>query len=89
MPIRVTLHNSDVGDLFVSVRDLNQADQSTILDSQRINQDEATPLTVQEDGNRLGNIEWSAIRTDDNTRTARRSVQPAAGDEIDVTTFFG
>lgn len=89
MTISITLENTDHGDLFVSVTDLNVAGTPTILTSQRINESQSFPLLVQEDGNDNGRITWSARRCDDATKTAHHTVSVASGDTVDVTTQFG
>lgn len=89
MTINITLDNADHGDLFVSVIDLNLAGTPTILNNQRINESESLALGVQEDGDGNGSITWSAQRTDDAARTARRTVSVSSGDTVDVTTQFG
>jgi hypothetical protein len=89
MSITITLHNSDVGDLFVSVADLNLAGGPLILTNQRINADQTFPINVQEDGNGSGNVTWSAQRADDASKTAQRTTQVSSGSTVDVTTFFG
>ena len=87
--ISIILENSDQGDLFVSVTDLNVAGAPTILTNQRINEGESFPLSVQEDGNDNGSITWSARRCDDAIKTAQRTVSVSTGDTVDVTTQFG
>ena len=89
MTINITLDNTDQGDLFVSVVDLNLAGTPTILNNQRINEGESWALGVQEDGDGNGSITWSAQRTDDAARTARHTVSVGSGDTVDVTTQFG
>jgi hypothetical protein len=89
MTISITLENTDHGDLFVSVTDLNVAGAPTILTSQRINEGQSFPLFVQEDGHDNGRITWSARRCDDAIKTAQHTVSVGSGDTVDVTTQFG
>jgi hypothetical protein len=86
MAIVIGLNNSDLGDLFVSVVDLNQAGSPTILDSQRINEGSSLQIAVQEDGSGNGSIQWTAQRTDDESKTAQQTVQVSSGLQIDVST---
>jgi hypothetical protein len=87
--INIILENTDQGDLFVSVTDLNVAGVPTILTDQRINESESFPLGVQEDGNDNGSITWRARRCDDDAKTAQRTVSVSTGDTVEVTTQFG
>jgi hypothetical protein len=84
--IVIGLNNSDLGDLFVSVVDLNQAGSPTILQNQRINENNSVQVAVQEDGSGNGSIQWTAQRTDDESKTAQQTVQVSSGLQIDVST---
>jgi hypothetical protein len=89
MTINITLDNTDQGDLFVTVVDQNLAGSPTILTDKRINQGQTFALGVQEDGNGAGNIQWTATRTDDASKTAQHSATPSNSDHVSITTFFG
>jgi hypothetical protein len=84
--ITIGLNNSDLGDLFVSVVDLNQAGSPTVLQNQRINEGSNVQISVQEDGSGNGSIQWTAQRTDDESKTAQQTVQVSSGLQIDVST---
>ena len=84
--IVIGLNNSDLGDLFVSVVDLNQAGSPTVLQNQRINEGSNVQVAVQEDGSGNGSIQWTAQRTDDELKTAQQTVQVSSGLQIDVST---
>jgi hypothetical protein len=86
MAIVIGLHNSDMGDLFVSVVDLNQAGSPTILENQRIDEGSSVQIAVQEDGSGNGSIQWTAQRTDDESQTAQQTAQVSSGLQIDVST---
>jgi len=86
MAIAIGLHNSDLGDLFVSVVDLNRAGKPVVVQSQRINENDTLQIAVQEDGSGNGSIQWTAQRTDDESQTAQNTVNVTAGLIIDVTT---
>lgn len=87
--ITITLENTDQGDLFVTVTDLNQSPPNPVMTRQRINQGDDYPVDIQEDGHGVGRITWQAERADDSRKVAQRTVSPGAGDTVDVTTFFG
>ena len=87
--ITSTLENQDQGDLFVTVKDLNQAGEPEILNNQRINQGESRLLDIQEDGRGTGRIRWLAQRTDRPQKTAQHVATPETGDTVEMTTFFG
>lgn len=89
MTVNITLENTDHGDLFVSVTDLNVAGTPTVLSNQRINESQSFALGVQEDGHDNGRITWSARRCDDATKTAQHTVTVGSGDTVDITTQFG
>ena len=89
MAITITLENTDHGDLFVSVTDLNVAGTPVIRTDQRINEGDSFALDVQEDGHSEGSITWSARRCDDASKTAKRTVSVSSGDTVEVTTQFG
>lgn len=89
MSISISLHNTDVGDLYVTVQDLNRSGSPIIIDSQRINRDQRFSIDVQEDGSGSGNIVWSAQRTDDDSKTATHPATPRSFEIVDVTTYFG
>ena len=89
MGIVIGLHNDDLADLFVTVADLNLAGTPVVLQAQRINEDQTVQISVQEDGDGNGNIQWSTQRTDDQSQTGQRTVEVTNGDTIDVTTHFG
>jgi hypothetical protein len=86
MTIVIGLHNSDLGDLFVSVVDLNQAGSPTVLQNQRINENDSFQVAVQEDGSGNGSIQWTVQRADDASQTAQQTVQVSSGLQIDVST---
>lgn len=87
--ITITLENTDQGDLFVTVTDLNQSPPNQVLTRQRINEGDDCPVDIQEDGHGNGQITWMAQRADDIGKSAQRTVRPGAGDTVEVTTFFG
>jgi hypothetical protein len=89
MAINISLNNTDLGDLFVTVLDLNIAGTPSVINKQRINEDQSLLISVEEDGNGDGSITWSAVRCDDATKTAQRSISVANDDNVDVTTQFG
>ncbi|MBZ9843357.1 hypothetical protein [Mesorhizobium sp. CA5] len=62
-PGTVTAVNDDNADLYVSVWDLNTADQKQIWDRQRLNDSKQLPLTVEIDGNGQARIKWTSVRT--------------------------
>jgi len=86
MAIVVGLHNSDFGDLFVTVADMNLAGGPIVLQNQRINENDTFQIAVQEDGSGNGSIQWTAQRTDNPSQTAQNTVQVSSGLTIDVTT---
>jgi hypothetical protein len=89
MSIVVTVHNSDLADLFVTINDLNQAGSPAIVQSQRLNEDDIFQIAVQEgDDGSTGDIQWTVVRVDDPTATAQRTVEVSAADSVDVTTHF-
>jgi hypothetical protein len=87
--ITINLENDDQNDLFVSVKDLNQAGSPVVLNQARINQGEALAVEIQEDGHGSGKVTWAAQRVDDATQAAQRTVTVDSGDTVEVTTFFG
>jgi hypothetical protein len=87
--ITITLENTDQGDLFVTVTDLNQSPPKVVLTRQRINQRDDYPVDIQEDGHGNGRITWQAQRADDSSKSAQRTVSASVGDTVQVTTFFG
>lgn len=87
--ITVSIENSDQGDLFVSVTDLNRAGSPVIVNKARVNAGESIQVDIQEDGHDSGKILWKAQRTDKPSQTAHRTVAPNAGDTVEVTTQFG
>lgn len=82
----VTLHNSDVDDIFLSVVDLNQPGEPQVLPVTRLNRDKKINIQVQEDGDDHVRYRWAAQRTDDETKTAEHESTETSQD---VTTFFG
>lgn len=89
MSIVVTVHNSDLADLFVTINDLNQDGSPAIVQNQRLNEDDIFQVAVQEgDDGTTGNIQWTVVRIDDQKTTATRTVEVSAADTIDVTTHF-
>jgi hypothetical protein len=89
MAINIALNNTDMGDLFVSVLDLNIAGTPAVINNQRINEDQSLLVSVQEDGTGDGRIIWSAVRCDDATKTAQHSTSVSNDDNVDITTQFG
>jgi hypothetical protein len=89
MAIFISLHNSDLADLFLSVADLNLAGSPLVVQNLRVNEDGTVQLSIQEDGQGNGKIQWIAQRTDDASQTAERTVDVTNGATIDVTTHFG
>jgi hypothetical protein len=89
LAIFVTIHNSDIRDLFVTVLDLNLPGTPAVLQNQRFNQDQSTQIPVQEDGSGNGNIQWTAQSVDDPSVTAQRTVAATNNTTVDVTTHFG
>lgn len=87
--ITITLENTDQGDLFVTVTDLNQSPPTSVLTRQRINQRDDCLVDIQEDGHGNGRITWQAQRADDSGKSAQRTVSAGVGDTVEVTTFFG
>lgn len=90
MTINAVLQNTDFGDLFVSVQDLNAAGEPYVLENARLNKDAQQTIQVQEDGDGLYNIKWTAVRVSDNSKTATRTVSGKQRDPLtqDVTTQF-
>jgi len=89
MSIAVVIKNTDVADLFVTVRDMNLFGTPAILEGRRINEGESVGILVQEDGSGSGSIQWDVQRTDDSSLTAQRTVEVTDGKTVDVTTHFG
>ena len=89
--MKLQLDNTDMGDLFVTVLDLNLAPGAKpVLDNQRVNERDSVFVDVQLDGRSKFDIRWTAVRADDPGKTATREI---SGDDnpapIGVTTFFG
>ena len=82
--ITITIHNADTRDLFVSVTDNNTRPPAAVLDNARINSGQSTAVQIQEDGSAVGNIQWTATRTDDSSVTKSGSENPSVGDQVDV-----
>ena len=74
--MKVQLHNADIGDLYVTVQDLNTQNQNTVF-SDRLNIDESKDIDVREDGDGKGAVKWNASRTDD-------AQQAASGTQTDL-----
>jgi hypothetical protein len=90
MAIVVQLHNADLDDLFVSVRDLNLAGQPFIVDGLRLPEDQLFAITVQENASgSSGNILWRVARVSDPDRPAERSVEVEAATTVDLSANFG
>lgn len=86
--MEIDLENTDIGDLFVSVWDRNQAGAPKILNAQRINRDERFPITVEVDGENYYSLRWYAERTDDSTKRQQKEVREDSADSVEVSTFF-
>lgn len=56
--INVTVENSDLRDLFVTVADLNQAVNQVVMDNARMNKGQSRAIAIQEDGDGLGHVSW-------------------------------
>ncbi len=88
MAIVINVHNIDVGDLFLTIFDLNVAGAATV-DGLRMHESDIIQVAVQEGENERGNIRWSVERADDSSLTAERMLEVAANTQVDVTTNFG
>ena len=89
MAIMISIHNSDLADLFVTVLDLNLSGTPIIVQNQPLNEDQTLQAAVQENGEGNGNIQWNVQRADDPSQTAQRTVEVTNADTVDVTTHFG
>ena len=87
--MKVQLHNADIGDLFVTVQDLNTQNQDTVFNS-RLNKNDVKDIDIQEDGNGKGSVQWNATRADDPQKTANRTEYDLDNlASVDITTSFG
>lgn len=84
----IFLENTDIGDLFVSVWDLNQAHSPLILKEKRIVKDERLPLDVEVDGDHYFSIRWYAQRTDDAETNKTVDVRENNDETVDISTYM-
>jgi len=88
--VSIRVENTDVGDLFVSLFDLNTANNAAVFTDQRINRNQVVTVAVSPDGDGRGRIGWRARRTEgDPPKTAQRGpISVSNNDKVDVTTYF-
>lgn len=86
--MQIDLENTDIGDLYVSVWDRNQAGEPKILDAQRLNKGDRTPVNVEIDGDNYYSIRWYAERTDDSGKNKKEDVRDDSSGTVEVTTYF-
>ncbi|AGB43063.1 hypothetical protein Mesau_00574 [Mesorhizobium australicum WSM2073] len=81
--------NDDHADLFVSIWDLNTADNKLVWDKHRLNDGQQENLAVELDGDRKAKIKWTSVRTDGDPPPAKTepSVGVNEGDSFYVNTF--
>lgn len=85
--ITISIYNDDVNDLFVSIRDFNTAGHNVVIDQIRINSGDNIPVSIQEDGNGNGHIQWAAIQVSDPNKTKQvdvPDVNPNSTVDVDV-----
>ena len=85
--IHIYIHCEGADDLYVSVFDLNTADNHKVLDQVRINADADVKITVTDDGDGNGKVSWIATRTDDAGITKSGVAEASEDDIVDVNTF--
>ncbi|MEM5461351.1 hypothetical protein VSR69_42260 [Paraburkholderia phytofirmans] len=86
--IGIRIHNTDIGDLYVSIWDRNTADNRLLIDGDRINEEKELNLPVTADGDNHGKIAWRAVRVDDPNAVREDEQSVSSGDRVDVTTRF-
>lgn len=84
----IDLENTDIGDLFVSVWDLNMAGKPNILNKERINKDDKFPIDVEVDGSQYYSIRWYAVSPDDPTKNKTENVRDNTRDTVDISTYM-
>lgn len=85
--IQAYVQNTDLGDLFVTVRDLNAAGSPVIFKDERVNEDDNYSFEAEADGGGDGKIDWEVRRTDNPNKSGTKSnVTFTDGETIDVYT---
>jgi hypothetical protein len=85
--INITIKNTDLQDLFVTVVDLNQAVRGLILDAKRINKGQSMGIEVQDDGDGRGHIRWQVNETESPlTGKSGEAARLSDGDTVEVST---
>ncbi len=89
MAIVVQLHNADLDDLIVTVRDLNLTGQPVIVNQQRLPESQLLAISVQENaGGSSGNILWHVARASDPDTNSERTVEVEAAKTVDLSANF-
>lgn len=65
-PVTVTVLNDDTHDLYVTILDLNTANQDVIWKDHRLNNHDKEDIAVTPDGDGNSHVHWAARRVDDN-----------------------
>ena len=88
MKSTITVHNDDMVDLFVWVRDLLSYGQDIVLSEQRLSPDESVQIEVELDEDKNAKILWRAQRADDPSVSKESdALEVDDGDTVDVNVF--
>lgn len=88
MAMAIELENTDIGDLFVSVWDINLAGAPKIVNAQRINEGQKFSIRAETDGDGYYNIRWYAERTINPEKSKQEDVRRDDPSTVDVSTYF-
>jgi len=85
--INVSIKNTDVQDLFVTVADLNVVVNQLVLDAKRINKGQAVVVELQDDSDGHGQIRWQVNQTESPlTGKSDQAKGLSDGDVVEVST---
>ena len=88
MALEIVLHNQDLDDLLVDVRDLNLGGQF-ILNGFTLPQSQLFKILVQENSSgSTGNIKWRAARVSDPDTASERSVEVSPANTVELSANF-
>lgn len=80
----IWVENRDTADLFVTIYDRNTAGPDVIWEKRRLNDDDRETITCQIDGSGEAQLEWVAVRADDNTISSSGTGKVDEGGTLEV-----